>query len=405
MDGPSSDEPSWLKCLYAHDWSRDQVTKERLDEGGQGYAYRVRDTQDPDGKEYVAKVLKGNLTEQSPRWKRLEEEIEVSKSFDHPNVVHVIDSGHTGGSGYPYYVMPFYSGRSLREYIPKLRSPLDVFTLFAGICDGVAYIQSRSIVHWDLKPENIFVDAKSGAPIIGDFGLCFRFGAKSLTETKEVVAARWFGAPELRDGHLENPLPSADVYSLGKLLYWLFTGEVYDRDEQEYETHDRKLSQRFLGGEGLNLASNAIEVRDPHYTVRDDRLIHAGAFADEIVSETVRYRPQDRIKYANELCPKVRRVMSRFQAGGRALVLNLPQRCLFCASGMYRPLEPLPPIDKRLAPADPRTLPSERRDPYHFGTSDGGQGSAGPLILICDHCGNVQQFRLDLNLEAVKNWG
>lgn len=113
------------------------VSKEPLGKGGQGNAFRVRDTQGPADNEYVAKVLKGaKLTEQSPRWKRLEEEIEVSRSFNHPNVVHVIDSGHTAGSGYPYYVMPFYSGLSLREYRSRLRSPLDVFTLFAGSVTG-----------------------------------------------------------------------------------------------------------------------------------------------------------------------------------------------------------------------------------------------------------------------------
>jgi len=389
------------------------VAKEPLGAGGQGSAFRVRDTQRPDGNEYVAKVLKGaKLTDQSPRWKRLEEEIEVSRSFDHPNVVNVIDAGHATGRGYPYYVMPFYAGGSLREHAPKLRSPLEVFTLYEGICDGVAYVNSRGIVHRDLKPANIFIDAR-GRPVVGDFGLCFRLDAESLTETLEVAAARWFGSPELRNGHLENPQPSADIYSLGKLLYWLFTGNVYDRDEQEYDIEDRKLSQRFLRGDGLNLATNAIEVRDPFHTVRDDRLIHAGAFADDIVSETVRYHPRDRIQYVNELASKVRRVIARFRAGGRALDLRLPQRCLFCGNGSYRPLEALPPTEKRLAPADLTTLPTQRPDlyarmrgqaKYHFGTSDGGQSALGPLILICEHCGNAQQFRLDLDPKYNRNW-
>src|ERR1039457_6379583 len=88
------------------------VEKKPLGEGGQGNAFLVSDAQEPIGR-YVAKVLKGaNLTAQSPRWKRLEGEIEVSRSFDHPNVIRVIDFGHTQGSGYPYFVMPYYSGGS-----------------------------------------------------------------------------------------------------------------------------------------------------------------------------------------------------------------------------------------------------------------------------------------------------
>jgi serine/threonine protein kinase len=81
------------------------IDKEPLGAGGQGNAFRVRDAQNPSAGEYVAKVLRGNHTKQSPRWKRLEEEITVSRTFDHPNVVRVIDSGETRGSGYPFFVI------------------------------------------------------------------------------------------------------------------------------------------------------------------------------------------------------------------------------------------------------------------------------------------------------------
>jgi serine/threonine protein kinase len=379
------------------------VEKEPLGEGGQGSAFLVSDAQEPNGQRYVAKVLKGaKLTKQSPRWKRLEEEIEVCKSFNHPNVVRVIDSGHTKGSGYPYFVMPFYSGRSLQESKLQFASPVEIFSLFADICDGLAHVHSKGIVHRDIKPANIFLEASR--PVAGDFGLCFRFDAESLTETMEVATARWFGAPELRSGHLENPMPCADIYSLGKLLYWLFTGRVYDRDEQEYNITERKLSE-VLAQRGINTATGVI----------DDRLIHAGAFADEIISQTVRYEPTDRLQNAGELASRVRRLIARFQAGGRALDLRLPQRCLFCGTGGYQPLEVLPPVEQRLASPDPTMSAYSRPDVYKKmrdrargsfgpGGSGGGDFSVGPLFLICQHCGNVQEFRLDLPPEAIKNW-
>lgn len=237
---------------------------------------------------------------------------------------------------------------------------------------------------------------------MGDFGLCFRFEADSLTETLEVATARWFGAPELRNGHLEHPLPVADVYSLGKLLYWLFTGRVYDRDEQEYDIEDRKLSH-LLSQRGINTTTGVI----------DDRLAHAGAFADEIVAQTVRYGPSDRVQDASALASKVRQLIARFEAGGRALDLRLPQRCQFCGTGGYKPLEALPSIEQRLALSNPAALASSVPDiyktmrdkaEYRFGRTGGGVGAVGPMFLICQHCGHIQQFRFDLAPEAIKNW-
>jgi serine/threonine protein kinase len=326
------------------------VEKDPLGEEGQGNAFLVSDIQDPTGLRYAAKVLKGaRLTDQSPRWKRLEEEIEISKSFSHPNVIRVIDSGHTMGSGYPFFVISFYSGGSLQNGKAQFNAPVALFNLFADICDGVAHVHSKNVVHRDLKPANIFLNA--GRAVVKDLGLSFRFDTESLTETMEVATARWFGAPELRNGHLEHPLPCADIYSLGKLLYWLFTGRVYDRDEHEYAIDERKLSH-ILSGHGVNTTTGVV----------DDRLIHAGALADEIVSQTVRYQPVDRIQTANELASRLRRLIARVESGGRALDLRLPQRCLFCGTGGYQPLEILPPIEQRLAPPDQKRLPSSWPD-------------------------------------------
>jgi serine/threonine protein kinase len=375
--------------------------KEPLGKGGQGHAFLVSDAQEPNGTQYVAKVLSGpSLSDQSPRWKRMEEEVEVCRSFDHPNVVRLIDAGHTQNSRYPYFVMPFYTRGSLKDSgAPFGSAPIEILGFFASICDGVAHAHSKSIIHRDLKPANIFLDS-ANQPIVGDFGLSFRFDADSLTETMEVAAPRWFGAPELRNGHLENPQPSADVYSLGKLLYWLFTGRVYDRDEQEYDRADRKLPKV--------LAQSEFDTEANH-----DERMHAGAFADEIVSRTVRYRPEDRIRRADDLASEVRNVIARVDARGHALDLRLPQRCLFCGSGQYIPLVHLPSLEKRSQPPDPGNLyrmpdiygDMRSKARFNFGHGDsGGSGSVAPLFLICSHCGNVQEFRIDLKPEANKNW-
>jgi serine/threonine protein kinase len=379
------------------------IEKEPLGRGGQGNAFLVSDTDHPDGRRYVAKVLRGaNLTDQSPRWRRLEEEIEVSRSFSHPNVIRVIDSGHTKGSGYPFFVMPYYSGGSLQNGRSQFAGPLATFGLFADICDGVAFVHSANVVHRDIKPDNILLDAGRG--VVGDLGLCFRFDAESLTETMEVATARWFGAPELRNGHLEQPLPCADIYSLGKLLYWLFAGRVYDRDEQEYEVDERKLS-RILAQSAVSATGDIV----------DDRLIHAGAFADELVSQTVRYKPSDRIQTASDLAFKVRRLIGRFESGGQALDLRLPLKCLFCGNGDYKPIAAPPNLEIRTAVPDQSVFAGNRPSIWaemrsqttnSIGVAFAGSGGnlPVPLNLVCSYCGNMQQFRWDRVPNAQTNW-
>ena len=374
-----------------------------IGKGGHSQVYPVSDSENPEGPRRAAKILnKGKLTAESQEWKRLEAEIEISKTFDHPNVIRVIDSGYTAGSGYPFFVMPLYSGGSLQEARIQFGSPAKVFSLFSDICEGVAYIHGKGVLHRDIKPANVFVDAGHG--IAGDLGLCFRLDADSLTEPMEVATARWFGAPELRDGHLPNPLPCADVYSLGKVLYWLFTGKVYDRDEQAYDVPDHKLAH-ILAQSGIDITAGII----------DDRLIHAGAFADEIVSLTVRYRPSDRIQLASELATKVRQMIARFESGGRALDLDLPLRCMFCGNGNYEPV--VKPIDSeaRTALPDQGILSSHRPNRWADMQSQAnnalGQAFLGrggdtpvPLNLVCNYCGNMQIFRWDRVQKALGRW-
>ena len=378
------------------------VQKESIGKGGQGNAYLVSDAQSPDSPKYVAKVLNGKHDSESPRWKRLEEEIEVSKTFDHPNVVRAIDAGHTSGSGYPFFVMPFYSDGSLQGARTRSTPPGTIFNLFAGICDGVAHIHKKGVVHRDIKPANIFLDA--GRAVVGDLGLCFRVDAESLTETMEVAAPRWFGAPELRNGHLEVATPSADVYSLGKLLYWMFTGRVFDREEQDYDTEDRRL-RHVLSQKAIDVSAGTV----------DDRLIHAGAFADDVVAQTVRYTPATRIQTAGELASTVRRMAARFECGGRALDLSLPQRCLFCGNGLYKPVVTPPNAELRGAPPDPGALGGHRPGVWAnvntqtnniLGQAFSGRGgdTPVPLSLVCDYCGNLQHFRWEYVREAQKRW-
>jgi serine/threonine protein kinase len=379
------------------------VEKQPIGRGGQGHAYLVKDRQQETDQLFVAKVLNGaNLNTESPRWKRLEHEVEVARSFEHPNVIRLVDSGHTATSSFPFFVMPLYQGGSLdNEQRQKLGDPASIFEFFAEICDGVAYVHSKGIVHRDLKPANILLDALK-RPIVGDFGLCFRFEAESLTEPMEVATARWFGAPELRDGHCEEPPLSSDVYSLGKLLYWLLSGNVHDSHEQDYGRPDRKLG--------------VLRKDEPAY-----------AWADELVAQTVKYEPKARVLTAADLAKRARSLAQRVLAGGRHLDIRIPQRCLYCAAGTYTPIGELgfgqqrygrstyPDVEtRRKIRPGMESVVGDNENPYTFmkeaihgflGHGYGPVNQGAMLILVCNYCGNMQQFRFDRTTDGHgENW-
>lgn len=362
------------------------VDPKPIGKGGQSHAYLVRDGDGNPGDRYVAKVLNG--VDDPVRRRRLDSEIEKCREFDHPNVVRFVDAGHTVTSNYPFLVLPYYEHRSLEEFRAELHNdPIEILSFFARICDGVAHVHAKRVVHRDIKPANIFVSGER-QPVVGDFGISYRDAEDRLTRQREVVAPRWFGAPELRNGYLESPTPSADIYSLGKLLYWLFTGEVYDHEEQEYG--QKKLADVL------------------------DRAVPAYSFVDRLIDATVRYEAKDRkISEAKVFAGAIRGTIQRIKAGGHVLDLNVPQRCIFCGQGTYRAAHDTVPLQPAMRPADKWPTVEKRRSPpradvHPFNPQDMyltmrdvadlvvGRRYGIPLLLVCDYCGNVQYFRLDL---------
>jgi serine/threonine protein kinase len=240
------------------------IESKPIGKGGQSHAYLVREAEA--GGRYVSKLFNGPSN--PTRRERLEREIAICRELDHPNVIRFVDAGETEESKYPFLVTPYYEHGSLEGFRASLSDdPAEILSFFVKICDGVAHVHEKGIIHRDIKPANIFVGGDR-QPVVGDFGISFRDQGDRLTESAEVVAPRWFGAPELRNGYLENPTTAADVYSLGKLLYWFFTGKVYDREEQDYGTPDRTLAGVL------------------------ERSIPAYSFVDQIIDAAVQYDPE-----------------------------------------------------------------------------------------------------------------
>jgi len=343
-----------------------------LGQGGQAYTFVVQRRDGADDREYVLKRLK-NLK----RVERFEREIEVCAKFQHPNVLTIVERGEARGK--PFLVTEYCTGGSLAEHPRPIGTPvLSVLEIFQQVCAGVAYAQDKGIVHRDIKPDNIFLRG-DGTAVLGDFGICFvDDDGKRLTMTDEVAGSRFYCAPELRDGRLEDGVPqtAVDVYSLGKVLYRMLSGgNIFDREEHREDKY--RLGQHDPLNPDYELVNQLLDVA----IVQDWR---------------------KRISTPSKLLAKVEDVMRVVAAGGHALTLSVPHRCMFCARGEYKVAvdmtRPLPAG----APNQGFRHAQDSSDVRNFGFTP--IGNATWIILVCEVCGHVLTFRPDRARHGLQNW-
>ncbi len=126
---------------------------------------------------------------------------------------------------------------SLEKYIydkDASLSVLECLCIFENVVLGVKHLHDNGIIHRDIKPDNILMF--SGVPKVSDFGLCLIVDMPRFTATEEAVGPRYYMAPELEDGRLLDVDLAADVYSLGKVLYFILSiGRVFSREKYKSE--------------------------------------------------------------------------------------------------------------------------------------------------------------------------
>ena len=147
----------------------------------------------------------------------------------HPYVVDVKDVGEVGGQ--PYLVMEFLAGESLADRL-EAEGPLPVaeaVELTLRLADALGHAHARGVLHRDVKPDNVVIDA-TGAPRLTDFGLTRDLAGPSVSGSALTVRGRGMGTPgfwpsEQAAGDLDALGPPTDVYGLGATLVALLTGE------------------------------------------------------------------------------------------------------------------------------------------------------------------------------------
>lgn len=192
-----------------------------LGEGGMASVYRARQL---NIQRFVAvKVIKAGVTNIEQFAQRFVREVRVIAGLNHPHIIKVFDYGEQNGLA--YLVMEFQSGGSLADLIDKGPLPLQrASTLLEQIASALDYAHRQGVIHRDLKPQNILLDADGNA-ILTDFGIAKIFDTNTaLTQSGTLVGTPAYMAPEQWQG---RPIDArADIYALGIVLYEMISGRL-----------------------------------------------------------------------------------------------------------------------------------------------------------------------------------
>jgi len=316
--------------------------------GGEADTYIVVEEGVKPEKKFVLKAFRRN------RSKRIRNEVRACRELSHPNILRVVEDDQEHSP--PYLVSEYCNGQSL-DKVDILGYPLiERLRMFLVVCRAVGYAHSHdpTITHRDLKPANIFLLADKRTPVVGDWGVCFIADDREDrdTRTNEVVMTRWYGCPELGHGRAEEVTPRCDVYSLGKVLYWMLAARVFDRESHREKPFD------------------LIEVQNTseYYFIYD------------LLDRMIRKEPSERLSNANEVADNVDELITKILMKAHPLDLAAPQQCLYCGVGMYKKR-----VETDLSNSDVAGN-ALRSSGFNFINSQRW------LILICDNCGNSQIF-------------
>ncbi|MGI8957004.1 MAG: protein kinase domain-containing protein [Chthoniobacterales bacterium] len=206
---------------------------EEIGRGGQGVVYRAR--QRSLNRIVALKVIALGPWATETHLKRFRREAEAAASLEHPRIVPIYEIGERDGCC--YFSMLLVAGGQLDRLVrQEPLAPRLAAELIAKLARTVQFAHERGILHRDIKPGNILIDAK-GEPHLTDFGLARLVETEStVTRTSEVLGTPSYIAPEQASGKTAELSSATDVYGLGAVLYHLLTGHPPFAGGTTYET-------------------------------------------------------------------------------------------------------------------------------------------------------------------------
>ncbi|MGA2713388.1 MAG: serine/threonine-protein kinase [Bryobacteraceae bacterium] len=189
-----------------------------------GMASIFRATDVDNGRTVAIKIPHPEMEADPQLFERFKREQEIGEKLDHPGVMKVFKDAHRSRI---YMVMEWVEGQLLRNLLSATgKLPTErAARITARVCEALDYIHSHGVVHRDMKPENIMVDAEDRIKLI-DFGIAANEGSRRLTFAKlsNVMGTPDYISPEQVKGKRGNA--RSDIYAMGVMLYEMLTGKV-----------------------------------------------------------------------------------------------------------------------------------------------------------------------------------
>jgi serine/threonine-protein kinase len=214
-----TDEFLALQAALAGEYS----LQRELGRGGMGVVYLARDVQLD--RDVGIKVLPAHLAVDATARERFVREARMAAGLSHPHIVPIHRVGEAGG--FVFFVMSYVEGETLGERIRRggPLPPADAARILREVAWALAYAHGRGIVHRDVKPDNILIEAGTGRALVTDFGIARGGGAPDASgDVGKIMGTAHFMSPEQAAG---APIDGrSDIYALGVVGYLAVSGRL-----------------------------------------------------------------------------------------------------------------------------------------------------------------------------------
>jgi Flp pilus assembly protein TadD len=274
-----------------------------LGQGGMGAVYKARDNELD--RLVALKVIRPELTTNPEILKRFKQELILARQVTHRNVIRIFDLGQA--DGFKFITMEYLEGKDLRAVLKEKGKlpPEEAGRIILQICRALEVAHGEGVVHRDLKPQNIMLDA-NGRAYVMDFGIARSAYLPGMTQTGALIGTPEYMSPEQAKG--EKLDERSDLFSLGVIFYELVTGQSPFYSETPLATLWKRMKEK---------AKPLCEV-DPAIPK---------ALSD-IVAKAMEIEPADRFASAKEMAQQLELWLDP-SAGRTTIILPAPRTAAY----------------------------------------------------------------------------